>query len=154
MWDTVGRLNPRWNAPALDREAAKAREEECFERASALTGAEFADVLDEIVNAWLPARDAVETALLARSTVHSSGQILCFESGGMPWKSHLYELERQHGVDPLVMFVLFTDQAGMWRMQDRHPAHQPSAALTNPQLAVVNLWPLTDVCVGCTGSDS
>jgi len=113
----VGRLNPRWNAPALEKGAAKTREDEHFERASALTGQEFTDVLDELVHSWLPARDGVEEALLARGTVHGSGQVLCFESGGMPWKEHLYALERQHSVDPLVMFVMFTDQAGMWRMQ-------------------------------------
>ena len=59
----------------------------------------------------------MEEALLARGTVHASGQVLCFESGGVPWKEHLYALERQHSVDPLVMFVMYTDQAGMWRMQ-------------------------------------
>lgn len=113
----IGRLNPRWNAPALDKETSKAREDECFEKASALAGQEFTDQLSELVEAWLPARDAVEVALLARGQVHSSGQILCFESGGMPWKKHLYMLEREHKVDPLVMFVLYTDQSGMWRVQ-------------------------------------
>ena len=36
----VGRLNPRWNAPALEKGAAKTREDDYFERASALTGQE------------------------------------------------------------------------------------------------------------------
>jgi uncharacterized UPF0160 family protein len=35
----------------------------------------------------------------------------------MPWKGHLYELERAHSVEPLVMFVLYQDGSGMWRIQ-------------------------------------
>jgi hypothetical protein len=42
--------------------------------------------------AGLPARDEVEKALLARAGVDASSQILCFETGGMPWKGHLYHL--------------------------------------------------------------
>ena len=38
-------------------------------------------------------------------------------SGGVPWKTHLYELERQHGVEPLIKFVLYQDSSGMWRVQ-------------------------------------
>jgi len=35
----------------------------------------------------------------------------------MPWKTHLYELERKHAAEGAVLFVLYTDQAGMWRVQ-------------------------------------
>ena len=73
--------------------------------------------LAEITESWLPARDEVEKALLARGSVHASEQVLCFESGGMPWKEHLYALEREHGVTTLVKFVLYQDGSGMWRVQ-------------------------------------
>merc|ERR1719333_1827319 len=73
--------------------------------------------LTALVEVWLPARDLVEAALLARADVDSSRQILEFEQGGMPWKEHLYELERQHGVEPTVKFVLYQDSSGMWRVQ-------------------------------------
>ena len=36
--------------------------------------------------------------------------------GGTSGGEHLYELERVHGLDPLVMFVLYTS-SGMWRVQ-------------------------------------
>lgn len=80
-------------------------------------------------------------------------------SGGCPWKTHLYELERKHmappqrgesyrrwlrrlaptgvsltvailvtQVTPLVKFVLYTDQAGMWRVQ---AVTQEGTAFTN-----------------------
>jgi len=109
----VDRLNRRWNEPALDQ----AQEDTRFERASLLTGTEFMEQLTALVEVWLPARDLVEAALLARADVDSSLQILEFEQGGMPWKEHLYELERQHGVEPTVKFVIYQDSSGMWRVQ-------------------------------------
>lgn len=35
----------------------------------------------------------------------------------MPWKTHVYELERKHGIADAIKFVMYTDQAGMWRVQ-------------------------------------
>ena len=74
-------------------------------------------MLAHIVEVELPARDIVEAALLARNEVDASGQIIKFSSGGCPWKTHLYELERIHSVSPLIKFVLYTDSSGMWRVQ-------------------------------------
>ena len=61
----------------------------------------------------------VERALLVRSATDPSGEIIRLESGGLPWRNHLYDLERVHGIpdDRLVKFVLYTDTAGMWRVQ-------------------------------------
>jgi len=110
----VARLNPRWNEQNVDAADEDAR----FEDASAMTGGEFKEQLAAIVEGWLPARDLVEKALLQRQSVSpSTAQVVCFESGGMPWKGHLYELERLHGVMPLIKFVLYEDGSGMWRVQ-------------------------------------
>ena len=53
--------------------------------------------------------------------VHASGAVVCFANGGCPWKTHLYELERKHGLTEaagsLVQFVLYPDSSGMWRVQ-------------------------------------
>lgn len=111
----VGRLNPRWNAEPVDDPVA--RENECFERASALAGGEFAQRVDDLVHGWLPARDLVGAALAARHGVDGSGSVICFESGGMPWREHLYQLEREAGLGPVTKFVLYADQGGMWRVQ-------------------------------------
>jgi len=70
-----------------------------------------------VVESELPAREYVEDALLARTSVDPSGKLLVFQSGGMPWKTHLYELEAKHGIEGQVAFVLYTDSAGMWRVQ-------------------------------------
>eukprot|EP00930_Biecheleria_cincta_P084922 TRINITY_DN74345_c0_g1_i1.p1 TRINITY_DN74345_c0_g1~~TRINITY_DN74345_c0_g1_i1.p1 ORF type:complete len:377 (-),score=63.73 TRINITY_DN74345_c0_g1_i1:77-1162(-) len=108
----VHRLNQRWNEKSdHDRQCA------LFQQASDLCGRDFLEVLGELVEAWLPARDLVRTALQERTVIHASGKILKFESGGMPWKDHLYSLEREAGIAGLVKFVLYTDQAGMWRVQ-------------------------------------
>ena len=120
----VHRLNAPWNAPK-----GGPSEDERFERASALCGAEFADALRAIVEVELPARAVVEAALLRRrDAVHAGGEVLALTSGGCPWKTHLYELERAHGVAPLVKFVLYEDSSGMWRVQ---AVTQEGTAFTN-----------------------
>jgi len=112
----VHRLNSRWNEPA-----GGPTEDERFEKASALCGAEFAEMLGYIVECELPAREIVEAALTSRMEVHASGAVVCFANGGCPWKTHLYELERKHGLTEaagsLVQFVLYPDSSGMWRVQ-------------------------------------
>ena len=110
----IARLNPRWNElPKLDQKGEDAK----FESACSLAGEEFSEQLRCLTESWLPARDLVEAALLNRKNVDSCEQILCFERGGMPWKQHLYELEREHQVTSKILFVLYPDQSGMWRVQ-------------------------------------
>ena len=89
----VARLNARWNEPP-----GGPSEDERFMQASALCGTEFAAALEYIVNCELPARALVDTALVGRQGVHASGEIICLPNSGCPWKTHLYELERRHGV--------------------------------------------------------
>lgn len=111
----VKRLNPRWNEvleegqpPSLD---------DRFQEAMALCGAEFTSVMISIVESDIPAREIVEEAVLQRHQVCASGQIISFPNGGLPWKNHLYELEKIHKVDPLIKFVLYQDVSDMWRVQ-------------------------------------
>jgi uncharacterized UPF0160 family protein len=108
----VSRLNPRWNendpAPEPDKR---------FAEASAMCGHDFLGILSKIVESDLPARAFVEKAVLERHNVDPSGEIIRFVSGGLPWKNHLYDLEDEYKLDPLVKFVLYTDQGGMWRVQ-------------------------------------
>jgi uncharacterized UPF0160 family protein len=111
----VGRLNPRWNevddagnTPSLD---------ERFAEAVNICGDDFCSVLTAIVESDIPAREYVERALLQRHETCASSQIIALESGGLPWRGHLYELEKIHHVDPLIKFVLYQDISGMWRVQ-------------------------------------
>jgi len=111
----VGRLNPRWNE--VDSNGNPIDMDERFEAASALCGEDFVSVLTKIVESDLPARDFVEKAVLERKTVDPSGEIVMFHSGGLPWRNYLYEFEKKFSLDPLIKYVLYTDQAGMWRVQ-------------------------------------
>ena len=111
----VGRLNPRWNE--VDENGESPDPDERFMEASDLCGKDFLSVMTKIVESDLPAREVVEKAVLERLTTDPSGEIICFPSGGLPWKGHLYELEKLHKLDKLIKFVLYTDQGGMWRVQ-------------------------------------
>lgn len=108
----VGRLNPRWNEQSDHEDQCKR-----FMLAYQLCGDEFLAVLGELVEEWLPARGLVKEALQKREEVHSLGEIILLSSGGMPWRDHIYSLEREASVPEKVKFVLYTDQAGMWRVQ-------------------------------------
>jgi uncharacterized UPF0160 family protein len=108
----VGRLNPRWN------EEENVNPDARFAEAVKICGMDFVSCMTSIVESDLPARDFVERALLKRHETSASGQVIALEAGGLPWKNHLYDLERVHGVDPLIKFVLYEDlEGGMWRVQ-------------------------------------
>jgi len=111
----VGRLNPRWNE--VDEEGKKPDPDGRFMDALKLCGEDFLSVMTKIVESDLPAREVVEKAVVQRHEIDSSGEIICFPMGGLPWKGHLYELEKLHKVEKLIKFVLYTDQGGMWRVQ-------------------------------------
>ncbi|XP_050408759.1 MYG1 exonuclease isoform X1 [Patella vulgata] len=106
----VGGLNPAWNEKQDDRD-------KCFEKAVALTGLEFMDRVNHYKNSWLPARDVVLTAVNNRHKIDESGEIMCFENGGAPWKDHLFSIEEELNIDPLIKYVLFADLSGQWRIQ-------------------------------------
>eukprot|EP00551_Chaetoceros_affinis_P010090 CAMPEP_0203673858 /NCGR_PEP_ID=MMETSP0090-20130426/14118_1 /ASSEMBLY_ACC=CAM_ASM_001088 /TAXON_ID=426623 /ORGANISM="Chaetoceros affinis, Strain CCMP159" /LENGTH=361 /DNA_ID=CAMNT_0050539593 /DNA_START=220 /DNA_END=1305 /DNA_ORIENTATION=+ len=110
----VSRLNPRWND---DEEISP---DDRFEDASAMCGSDFMSVLSSTVESFLPARSFVEQALIKRFETDASGQIIKLESGGLPWKGHLYDLEKEYKIvneKDLIKYVLYTDQAMMWRIQ-------------------------------------
>jgi len=111
----VSRLNPRWNEE--DFHGDQPCPDDRFEMASTICGEEFLSHLTVIVESDLLARQFVEQGVLMRKGVDTSGEIVTLPNGGLPWKNHLYELEKKHAIDPLVKFVLYTDQGGMWRVQ-------------------------------------
>jgi len=107
----VSRLNPRWNE--VDDNFEKPKEDERFELAVTACGEDFLSVMASVVESDIPARSFVQKALLNRFEVDPSGEILCFESGGLPWRNHLYELEKEHKIEKLIKFVLYPDTSGM-----------------------------------------
>jgi uncharacterized UPF0160 family protein len=112
----VSRLNPRWNE--VDSATGfTPNPDERFELASKICGDDFVAVMTKIVESDLPAREFVERAVMERHETDESGEIIKLASGGLPWPGHLYDLEKELAIDPLIKFVLYTDQAGMWRVQ-------------------------------------
>ena len=151
----VHRLNSPWNG-----KAGGPSETERFEKASALCGAEFSEMLAFLVEVLsrldpapthspspspspspapapapaaeqvqLPAREVVEAALLARSSVHPSGEVLCFSNGGCPWKTHLCAAQ-QPKTAPRLCHPLPTPNPGR-RLQPR-PWPGPATSTRQP----------------------
>lgn len=108
----VARLNARWNEKSNPEDQC-----ERFEIASEICGNEFMSVLAELVEGWLPARALVAQALQSRTSIHASGEVISLESGSIPWKEHLYSLEKEQGISGKIKFLLFVDQSGMHRIQ-------------------------------------
>lgn len=99
----VGRLNPAWNEEAGDAAVA-----ERFERAVALTGAEFSASLLWARDVWLSARAIVASSVEKRFAAHPSGQVVVLDRFTV-WGDHLHELERELALPAPVVYVIFED---------------------------------------------
>jgi hypothetical protein len=55
-------------------------------------------------------------ALEDRFDVHQSGRVIAFDCGGCPYKEHLYELEAEEGIAGFILYAVFPDQNGTWRV--------------------------------------
>lgn len=108
----IGNFNPAWNEESNDADQMTR-----FENAMAQAGSEFKDKVHFYSRSWWPARKIVEDALEKRFEVHPSGQVLEFTRGGVPWKEHLLQLEIDQGIEGQLYYVIYTDEAGNWRIQ-------------------------------------
>eukprot|EP00187_Rhodella_violacea_P006447 CAMPEP_0174887150 /NCGR_PEP_ID=MMETSP0167-20121228/2383_1 /TAXON_ID=38298 /ORGANISM="Rhodella maculata, Strain CCMP736" /LENGTH=351 /DNA_ID=CAMNT_0016123487 /DNA_START=21 /DNA_END=1076 /DNA_ORIENTATION=- len=135
----VGRLNPDWNEPASDEDAR-------FARAMALAGEEFAATLHHYAKSWLPARTIVRAMLESRFDAHPSGEIGILPQFA-PWKSHVYELEKELAVDKTLKYVVYEDASGSFRVQavpvaeasfeSRRPLPEPWRGVRNTELSAM-----------------
>ena len=105
----VANLRPAWNDPDQDFDKG-------FYKAMELVWPEFQERINFYAKVWLPARDIVSNALENRFKAHPSGKIMLLENGGCPFKEHLYELEEEQGISGQVLYVIFEDQNGSWRV--------------------------------------
>lgn len=106
----VGGINPLWNEKHVDVKA-------CFNRAMELVGLEFMDRVNYYKDSWFPARSLVDDAIQKRFEIDPSGEIIVFQDSGCPWKEHLFDIEKEKNIEPLIKFVLYPDQAHNWRVQ-------------------------------------
>jgi len=72
--------------------------------------------VDYFAKAWLPARSIVERAISSRFSVDHSGQIILLDQF-CPWKDHLYDIEHEMNLKPVIIYVLFQDSNKSWRVQ-------------------------------------
>ncbi|EFA76510.1 metal-dependent protein hydrolase domain-containing protein [Heterostelium album PN500] len=107
----VASMNPYWNEDQSEQVLY-----ERFEKAMALMGETFNDKVDYYGKSWMPARAIVEEALRTRKEVHSSGQLIVLRQF-CPWKEHLYHLEKLNNINKSILFCLFEDNLGSWRIQ-------------------------------------
>ncbi|KAJ4155579.1 hypothetical protein LMH87_000817 [Akanthomyces muscarius] len=116
----VGRLNPSWNEPAAaDADEAQRREDARFLTASRRIGEEFDREVDYYATAWLPARAVVQAAFEKRAQHDADGRVLVLEGQSVPWKDHLYTLEKEEG-KASVQYVLYQEKpepGAKWRIQ-------------------------------------
>eukprot|EP01101_Sappina_pedata_P004284 TRINITY_DN1791_c0_g1_i1.p2 TRINITY_DN1791_c0_g1~~TRINITY_DN1791_c0_g1_i1.p2 ORF type:complete len:359 (-),score=176.50 TRINITY_DN1791_c0_g1_i1:56-1027(-) len=105
----VGNLNPDWNETGVDVQQR-------FEKAIKITGKQFtADVL-YFTKSWLAAKSIVERSIDSRVRDTGSEQIFKLESH-CPWSSHLYDIEREKKISSPILYALYQDPTGSWRIQ-------------------------------------
>ena len=78
---------------------------------------EFTERVKFYEEVWWPARTVVENAIDKRFETWKGGRIISFDNGTCPWKEHLYDLEREQGIEGEILFCLFEDDANKtWRV--------------------------------------
>ena len=84
--------------------------------AMSLTGTEFLASITGLSDSWWPARSLVVEGLASCRNVHPSGHIMVLDNF-CPWKEHLFELEQEQDIAGSILYVLYQDSGGSWRIQ-------------------------------------
>eukprot|EP01126_Amoeba_proteus_P033789 TRINITY_DN3334_c0_g1_i10.p1 TRINITY_DN3334_c0_g1~~TRINITY_DN3334_c0_g1_i10.p1 ORF type:complete len:157 (-),score=31.09 TRINITY_DN3334_c0_g1_i10:71-541(-) len=82
----------------------------------AMAGEEFMEIVDILANSWFPAREIVEEMVRNRKNIPSLGSIAILPRF-CPWVSHLLDIEKELGIEGEILYVLFQDPKGEWRIQ-------------------------------------
>lgn len=110
----VGRLNPPWYEPAESQTAESADRQ--FQKAMELAGTEFSESLRSFCADWFIARDIVQQACSSsRLELGADTQVIVLERP-CPWKEHLFEFEKENGIEGQFKYVLYPDSTS-WRIQ-------------------------------------
>lgn len=107
----VSALNPTWRDPNSD-EVMDAQ----FAKASDLMGKAFENVVNSYGRGWYPAKKHVAAAFNDRAKYDEKGRIVVFENY-VPWKEHLYSVEKESDSVGSVLYVLYSDYSNNWRVQ-------------------------------------
>lgn len=115
----VSKLKPWWNAT---RPAEHATEDlwymALFRRAVAMTGEALTQKVRHMGLAWWPARSIVMASYKGRFEYDAEGRVMVLNQF-CPWKSHLEDIEEELDKEAKqrVLYALFQDQKGNWRIQ-------------------------------------
>eukprot|EP01024_Parvocaulis_polyphysoides_P010503 TRINITY_DN13592_c1_g4_i2.p1 TRINITY_DN13592_c1_g4~~TRINITY_DN13592_c1_g4_i2.p1 ORF type:complete len:334 (-),score=61.10 TRINITY_DN13592_c1_g4_i2:536-1537(-) len=108
----VSKLNPNWMEDSSPENLY-----ERFLKAVKLTGSEFQEHAENYYNVWLPARNYVEEFINNRKQIDESGAIFRLDKF-VPWKEHLFELEKEMGIEGELKYCLYEDdREHKWRIQ-------------------------------------
>ncbi|XP_057798764.1 uncharacterized protein LOC131014714 isoform X2 [Salvia miltiorrhiza] len=109
----VERLNLDW----INQNQSPAEEDASFQQAMEVAGKEFLECINFHAKSWLPARSVVMNSLLARKSIDSSGEIIVL-TNSVPWKLHIFELEKELKITPSIKYVIYADdRSEKWRLQ-------------------------------------
>lgn len=112
----VGRLNPDWNASS-EESSDKARNGN-FRLAMSMVFEELCDAVEWYAYSWLPARDIVLKAVREPVFTNDSKEALIIKIDRYcPWKSHLFDIETELKIQGKILYVLYPDSSGNWRVQ-------------------------------------
>ncbi|QPG76180.1 hypothetical protein FOA43_003566 [Brettanomyces nanus] len=106
----VSNLNPSWDTDPTDADFDR-----MFIKASQIMGEAFLEFLTYMGKSFLPAKQYVEKAYGERFDVDKSGKIIVMEQY-VPWKEHVYNIEKANNAVGQILFVLFPDTTGSWRI--------------------------------------
>lgn len=106
----IATFNPAWNEDCSEEAFYKQ-----FLVASDYIGQVFLRLLKLYGESWLPAKDIVTKAFNLRFDVDKSGRIIILDQFA-PWKEHLYSVEKENGAEGQILYVLFEDSSGKWRV--------------------------------------
>ncbi|RWS21360.1 UPF0160 protein MYG1-like isoform X2 [Leptotrombidium deliense] len=122
----VKHLLPSWQENSTDELLFQK-----FQQAMQMVGDEFLGRLHFYSNDWLPAKRIILNAIKNRFKVDDSGAIIDLSEakGGLPWKEHLFTIEKELNIENQIKFVIFEDKS--WRVQSV-PRDKDSFLLRNP----------------------
>jgi len=106
----IDSLNPRWNEEITD-EICNAN----FQKAVLLATSEFYEKLEYYCMSWLPARKLVIDAF-ATAQQTDYPEIIIISAGGVPWKEHLFDIEKEAGKAGKTLYTLFPEPNGDWKV--------------------------------------
>ncbi|XP_076915285.1 uncharacterized protein LOC143574582 [Bidens hawaiensis] len=95
----ISRLNLNW----YDDDQSPEKEDQAFQHAMTLVGS---DCIHFHAKSWLPARAVVMECLAARKNIDPSGEIMLL-TRSCPWKLHIFELEVEMKIDPVLKYVIY-----------------------------------------------